>query len=712
MLRKSAYFIAGIALVFAMVVFTTCGGSTGGGGSGGGSSVVVDAEVPVIITQPANTTLSVGGAGSLTVAVSPVEDGGTLSYQWYSATDPEYGEGGGTAIPGAKTVTYTIDSAAEGIFRFYVKITNTGPSGAIPATVNSSLAIVTINDPANAQYPNITAGPAGDAYIKDDPIDELSVTAAVSDSGVLSYQWYSSAAYSNTGGTRIDGAVEATYQPELAEAGTYYFYVVVTNKKEDADGRKESAVSSSPAAIKILAANATITVNTATKLQYVRGFGVMAPFWGNAPQDSVKDYETMYNPVSGLGYNMLRIMIPVDSVDIRVTMDKALGNQLSGSKDRRHYYEIVKLVNNYNGFVLASPWTPPAAWKTNNSTTGGGKLKTEHYLEYADYLKDYCEIMGENGAPIYAVSIQNEPNYRANYDGCEWDGSDMRDFFIRAGIFTEGVPGYGGGEATDRVLTMFGESANSPTDSNAGLNDPIAKGYIDLYARHLYGTPQVTISTAVHAQGKEVWMTEYNVNGGNADTYPLDSTYNHMWKFLNTIDCVIRLNKENGFIWWYGKRFYSQIGDGEYGTVNGVILPRGWALSHYAKYAINTDQVSLSFSGTDASGGTMSVGGNFNNTKYNLDDTAVRATAFLSKDGKSISLVLFTPTNDKGASGKNMGSIKIKFPDDFNATKVTAMRTKEGSFGKSDTDTILLNGGNAALIKLPAAQILSVKFTK
>jgi len=689
-------------------------------------TAAVDSAAPEITQQPVGGSYPLGASATLTVTAA-VTDGGTLSYRWFKANDEEYALGKGGII-GSNKSSYTID-LDEGPHYVYVLVTNTRGAGR-PASEKSDLVRVLINDPDNAQYPFITGDPAGSAYNWPNPgtIDPISVTVdPLTDGGALSYQWYSADAYTATTGTPISGATAESYKPEIIAAGTFYYYVAVTNTNPGANKNKTAVVYSSPAVIKAVEANATITVSGA-KAQYVRGFGVMANFWGNSPDVSMEDYEKMFNP-KVLGCNMLRIMVPVDdddsgSTNMRVIMKKTLKNGLSGDKDRSNYYDMVKLVNKYGGYVLASPWSPPAAWKTNNSKNGGGSgaaaiLKKEYWMDYADYLREYCKIMYENGAPIYAVSIQNEPNFPADYDGCEWTGAEMRDFFKQVGRFTEGVKGWGGGKATDYVLTMNGESANTPTLNNQALADKAAQEYIDVFARHLYGNAGENISAAVQALGKEIWMTEYNVNGGNVASYPNDSTYNYMWKFANTIDCVIRINRENAFIWWYGKRFYSMIGDGEHGTVDGAILPRGWVLSHYAKFASETDQVGLTITGSPAGGGSFSAG-NFNNTSYNLDSTAAKAAAFMSKDGNSISLVLLTPTNTSGSGGVDMGDIKIVFPAGFTASKVAAMRSRgpasgesyTENMGKADTDAVLLKDGSAAFVNLPAGQILSVKFTK
>ena len=43
-----------------------------------------------------------------------------------------------------------------------------------------------------------------------------------------SYQWYSSAINSNSGGTAISGATTSSYLPSLGSVGTTYYYCVVS----------------------------------------------------------------------------------------------------------------------------------------------------------------------------------------------------------------------------------------------------------------------------------------------------------------------------------------------------------------------------------------------------------------------------------------------------------------------------------------------------
>jgi hypothetical protein len=81
-----------------------------------------NAETPEI-TEPDDVTVSFGKSLTLTVKAS-VDDGGTLSYQWYRNTVDN--NTGGTPISGATSETYTPPTTEiETIYYYYVVVTNT-----------------------------------------------------------------------------------------------------------------------------------------------------------------------------------------------------------------------------------------------------------------------------------------------------------------------------------------------------------------------------------------------------------------------------------------------------------------------------------------------------------------------------------------------------------------------------------------------------------
>jgi len=94
---------------------------------------------PAIDTQPVGGIVSGGEEVTLTVAASVLPaNGGTLSYQWYSA-DTSSGEG--EAIAAATGASYTFNAPAEeGRYYYYVIVTNT-LNGTTAATRSASAAI-------------------------------------------------------------------------------------------------------------------------------------------------------------------------------------------------------------------------------------------------------------------------------------------------------------------------------------------------------------------------------------------------------------------------------------------------------------------------------------------------------------------------------------------------------------------------------------------
>ena len=544
------------------------------------------------------------------------------------------------------------------------------------------------DDPAKAALPTITVQPTSVDYVSGDTIAPLSVSATVSGGGTLTYQWYDTASYVNSGGTAISGATSASYPPPSKAEAFYYVEVISTGQ---ADGSPVVlTVTSSPARIRVLESAPTppaaaLTVDTANKHQYVRGFGGMANVW-TSPDMTVRDIETMYNPVTGLGLNILRICLYPYTDDI-------INNIEIPDRDNSDYYDLVKRVNRYKGYVLASPWTPPAEWKNTGSRNGGSHLLPARYPDYANHLKAFSQRMYDNGAPIYAVSIQNEPNFVATYDGCEWSSEQQRTFFKDYGDFTSGVKGFGGGKEIPSVLKMTGEVANTVSWNNAAMNDPGASQNIDLVGYHIYGSLEARYPAALDnaTKPKETWMTEHNIN--TPGNYPIDSTWGQVWRLIDEVHHVIAVNDSSAFVWWYAKRFYSFIGDGEEGTVEGQPLWRGWAMSHYAKYASDTTRVDLSASGiTGFSGGA--VGGN-----------TVIGSAYVTEDGNSIRLVIY----NKGSSP--VGDIQINLPGDFTAKSLSAIITN-GDKKAGNALAVLSLDGKSGIITLPESAIMSVNFTK
>lgn len=102
----------------------------------------------------------------------------------------------------------------------------------------------------NAQSPGIISHPQDETVEPGDAVT-LTVQANVIDGGILSYQWYSNTTNDFSSGTPIDGATNTSYSPPTDRLGIRYYYVIVTNTNEAAQGEKSVRVISSLAAVNV-----------------------------------------------------------------------------------------------------------------------------------------------------------------------------------------------------------------------------------------------------------------------------------------------------------------------------------------------------------------------------------------------------------------------------------------------------------------------------
>lgn len=312
---------------------------------------------------------------------------------------------------------------------------------------------------------------------------------------------------------------------------------------------------------------ADITVNSGTRYQTIDGFGAAVSIWGSAW--STAETQTLV----GLGANQIGLSIVRTGIS---PVSSEWATQVSALRTAKSYGSGVK--------VLASPWTAPAAWKTNNSRINGGKLRTEYYDDYANHLNSYVQYMRGQGVTVDVTSVQNEPDWHPDYDSMDWSGTELRNFVRDQGAKVQNT----------KLLVAEAVNMNySYTDPT--LNDATARNNIGYIGGHLYGieaTGRLAPYPLAAQHNKPVWMTEWNhheADGSGSNIWG-DPGNQAVWD--ETLDDIMRTVHRSmeanwsAYVWWYGKRFYSFIGDGEaaYGTTAGAPLKRGYAFSQYSKY--------------------------------------------------------------------------------------------------------------------------------
>ena len=148
------------------------------------------------------------------------------------------------------------------------------------------------------------------------------------------------------------------------------------------------------------------TINWTDVHQQIDGFGASSAW--TMPTMTTAQANLFFSQTSGIGLSLLRSRIAPNG-----TTGEVSTMQLAQARAR------------WSG---ARPWSPPAAWKTNNDVNNGGSLLPSHYQDYANQLANYVQNMQAQGINLYALSIQNEPDWTATYESCNWTASQFHDF--------------------------------------------------------------------------------------------------------------------------------------------------------------------------------------------------------------------------------------------------------------------------------------------
>ncbi len=282
----------------------------------------------------------------------------------------------------------------------------------------------------------------------------------------------------------------------------------------------------------------TATIDLGTTHQVIRGFGGATVYRPTEPLADT-DLDLLFGTDPGqIGFSLLRIRVATDPAWRELELANARGARARGAK------------------VIATPWSPPAEWKSNQDLVGG-RLLPEHYGAYAAYLDDFAAWMEDHDAPLYAISVQNEPDIEVTYESCDWTPEEMLAFCRdHAGVID-----------TTRLIApesfQFRRNLSDPL-----LADPAALANVDIIGGHIYGGGLADYPAA-RAAGKEVWMTEY-----------LDLLYdwpNALKTAREIHQCLVDANF-SAYLWWYLKRYYGPLGE------DSVVTRRGYVMSQFARF--------------------------------------------------------------------------------------------------------------------------------
>ncbi len=333
----------------------------------------------------------------------------------------------------------------------------------------------------------------------------------------------------------------------------------------------------------------SVTINPEETHQTIRGFGGMVHnLWQGGKGLSEADAKLAFGTGDGeLGLTVLRI--PVNENSSNWNSDLA----------------AAKLAKSYGAIVYATPWKPPASLQTAYTFTRWGTSYTStqviesNWQAYADHLNDFAAYMKNQGVPLYAISIQNEPDWCDSWT-C-WTADNLYKF----------TKNHAGELRKNGTKVISAESfAYSKSLYDQILNDADALKNIDIIGAHFYGSTASTANSYFEyaladqkATSQERWMTEH---------YTESQGSGNMWRgFISTgdqdqtakLDTVRALDVgyeiHRGLVignfslytWWYIRRCYGLIMEKDFGgklsipdSEIGKPSKRGYVLSNFSRF--------------------------------------------------------------------------------------------------------------------------------
>jgi glucosylceramidase len=270
----------------------------------------------------------------------------------------------------------------------------------------------------------------------------------------------------------------------------------------------------------------SVFVDSTVRYQEIEGFGgafteAAALTFTKLPAERQTEFLRAYfDPLTGHRYTLGRTHIN--------SCDFSLGNYAyaatDGDVNLRHFsidcdrtalLPLIKAAQQAAGRplkLLASPWSPPAWMKTNGDMCHGGQLKPAYRAAWAEYYCRYVRAYEQEGIPIWALTVQNEPEAIQVWESCIYTGEEERDF-VRDYL---GPTLHANGLGDVRLLIWDHNRDRMVERAAAVLSDPAAAQYVWGTAFHWYVADRFENVQLVHDlfPDKHLLFTEGCQEGG------------------------------------------------------------------------------------------------------------------------------------------------------------------------------------------------------
>jgi len=385
----------------------------------------------------------------------------------------------------------------------------------------------------------------------------------------------------------------------------------------------------------------TVTVDWTNLHQTIDGFGGADAQLG-ASLSSANETLLFGTDSGQLGYSILRVGVTDGAGDP--------GDCSSVSMSCAGVYEAdMKAVTANGGKVYASPWSPPAQYKTNDAITctDGAGLSTGDYANYATWLANFVmSVKKYYGITIFSMSVQNEPDQCQDYDSAIWSAADL-DTFVRDNL--------GPTFATAGLSTLIFMPEGGSYDATTGLGascatDSACAAFVGGFNWHDYdgnltGTDTVNATPypSGWAAGKRFWETEASCGPGFGPNFcesGFNTDINDALDWGAIVDDRIAVEGAGAWLYWWLIDADSTDDQGLLAN-DGTIAKRAYMLAQYSRFVrpgyTRIDATHSAASGVSASayrdtsaGGYAIVATNYSSSSAALTFSIINAPTLTS----------------------------------------------------------------------------------
>ena len=390
-------------------------------------------------------------------------------------------------------------------------------------------------------------------------------------------------------------------------------------------------------ALTIKPSSNTAAINFGAPKQTIRGFGGSAAWYYSKMSDGRLNALFGTSLPDSLGLSILRLRIA--PADWNASTQTADTGQWSAELENGAAAQA------RGALVFASPWSPPASMKIVNTDRSSplysGRLDPAMYANYAKYLNAYIRYAASRNVSLYAVSLQNEPDWDPqDYESCLWSAEEMKSW---AGDY--GAMAISG--TTTRLMAPESFYYSQATN-DALLADPKAASNISIVGGHLYGGAPSYPGSA-ETQGKDVWMTEHfldSVNKSDAKT-SWQTGIDDAIAIATEIHDGLTLSQYNAYVHWWLVNSNDSTPTGLISTTN-TLTYFGIGLKHFSYFIrpgyVRYDTTSLPQKGVRMSSfGTPSGAADSKAVVVLVNENAVDVTLTASINPAGRSLTALTP---------------------------------------------------------------------